>query len=113
MSNLIKVQLPAMQPDRCRDCPLLGMIPKYIERPKNSKETMICIGTMEAMSKRAADKRASECDSHHPLRRPCDDGKWQMWMTYPQRRLPVNQSNYKECRYPYEQTLQMQIKFHR
>ena len=49
---------------------------------------------------------------NHPLRRPCD-GVWETWMTLPRRILLVNRETYRECRIPYESTLQMQIKFHK
>ena len=112
MGNLQKVQLPPAQPDCCADgCPLLGLIPKSTPRPKNSKETHVCLGTMEALTKRGTKIRASQRDAHHPLHRPCDT-RWEMWMTLPRRILNVNRQFYAECRIPYEATLQMQIKFH-
>jgi hypothetical protein len=112
MSNIQKVPLPPQQPDRCIDCPLLGLVPKYVARPKNSKETHVCIGTREALTQRSTKIRASEKDKNHPLRRPCDLF-WETWMTYPRRILNVNRETYRECRGPYEATLQMQIKFHK
>lgn len=72
----------------------------------------MCLGTMEAVTQRGSKVRASQRDSHHPLRRPCDM-RWEMWMTLPQRKLGVNVQHYRECRIPYEATLQLQIKFHR
>ena len=112
MSNIQKVQLPPQQPDRCIDCPLLGLVPKYVARPKNSKETHVCIGTREALTQRSTKISASGKDKNHPLRRPCD-GVWETWMTLPRRILLVNRETYRECRIPYESTLQMQIKFHK
>ena len=110
--NIIQVQLPPEQPDCCAMCPLLGLVPKYVARPKNTKETHVCIGTMEALTQRGTKIRASQRDSHHPLHRPCDY-RWAMWMTLPQRKLGLNYDTYRECRIPYEATLQLQIKFHR
>ena len=112
MSNIQKVLLPSSQPDCCAECPLLGLVPKYVARPKNSKETHVCIGTMEALTQRGSKIRASQRDEHHPLRRPCDS-RWDMWMTLPRRILNVNRVYYRDCRLPYETTLQMQIKFHK
>ena len=111
MSNLQKVQLPPTQPQACSSCPLCGLLPRYVQRPKHSKETHVCLGTMEALTKRGIHIRASERDKHHPLRRPCDD-RWDMWMTLPRRILNVNRTFYRDCRLPYENTIQMQIKFH-
>lgn len=111
MSNIQKIQLPPTQPQACCECCLCGLIPKSISRPKYSKETHVCLGTMEAMTKRGIKIRASQRDPHHPLRRPCDH-LWDAWMTLPRRILNVNRQFYVECRIPYENTLQMKIKFH-
>ena len=62
------VKLPVQQPDRCLDCKLLGMIPPE-EREPRSQETMVCLGTGDAMSARFARSRASMRDSKHPLKR--------------------------------------------
>ena len=112
MSNIQKVPLPPEKPDRWIDCPLLGLVPKYVARPKNSKETHVCIGTREALTQRSTKIRASEKDKNHPLKRPCDL-YWDTWMTNPRRILIVNRETYRECRGPYEATLQMNIKFHK
>ena len=112
MSNIQKVQLPPTKPDCCADCPLLGLIPKNAPRPKNSKETRLCIGTAEALSERKSVKRESEStDPKHPLKRPCDD-HWDRWMTYPQRILQVNKALYRDSRDPYMSNLYPPIKFH-
>ena len=111
MSNIQKVQLPPTQPDACFECPLVGLIGRGVSRPKFSKETHVCLGTMEAMTKRGIKIRASPRDAHHPLRRPCDN-LWDTWMILPRRILNINRQFYIECRIPYEQTLQMRIKFH-
>ena len=87
-------------------------MPKYVARPKNSKETHVCIGTMEAITQRGSKVRASERDAAHPLRRPCDN-RWHAWMSLPQRKLGVPIQSYNDCRIPYECTLQLQIKFHK
>lgn len=49
--NTTPIQLPAEQPDCCALCPLVGIIPKA-NRPKGTKETHCCLGTMEALSGR-------------------------------------------------------------
>ena len=38
------VKLPEQQPDRCQDCPLLGLIPVEM-RKHGSKKTHVCLGT--------------------------------------------------------------------
>ena len=110
--NIIQIQLPAEQPDCCIDCPLLGLIPRYVASPKNSKETHVCLGTMEALTQRGTRVKASSRDVRHPWHRPCDN-RWRAWMCLPQRKLGVNIQYYNDCRIPYECTLQLQIKFHR
>ena len=114
MSNIQKVKLPPTQPDCCAECPLLGLVPKTVARPKHSKETHVCLGTMEALTQRLTKIRASQRKDpvHHPLRRPCDN-RWETWMTLVNRVLPVNRDFWRDCRIPYESTLQMQIKFHK
>ena len=112
MSNIQKVQLPPKKPDCCTDCPLLGLIPKSVERPKYSKETRLCIGTAEALSERKTTIRESEQnDPKHPLKRPCDD-HWDRWMNYPRRILNVNKALYRDSRDPYMSNLYPPIKFH-
>lgn len=110
--NITMIQLPPMQPDCCAECPLLGLVPKTVVRPKNSKETHVCMGTMEALTKRGTTVRASTKDVNHPWHRPCDK-RWDAWMQLPRRQLGIGVQVYNECRIPYECTLQLQIKFHR
>ena len=110
--NITLIQLPPEQPDCCAECPLLGLIPKTIARPKHSKETHVCIGTMDALTQRGTKVRASTKDVNHPWKRPCDS-RWNAWMALPGRKLGVGIQVYNECRIPYECTLQLQIKFHK
>lgn len=104
------VGLPMEQPDCCAECPLVGVIPKE-QRPKGSKETHVCLGTHEALSGRGIKVRASRRDVHHPLRRPCD-ARWRMWVTLPGRQYALKKEYYQIYRLPYEQGMQMVIKFH-
>ena len=110
--NIVQVQLPPEQPDCCAECPLLGLVPRYVQRPKNSKETHVFMWTMEAITQRGSRVRASKRDSAHPLRRPCDN-RWEAWMQLPGRKLGISARTHNDCRIPYECTLQLQIKFHR
>jgi hypothetical protein len=109
--NIVLIQLPAEKPDCCAECPLLGTMPKYVARPKNSKETYVCCGILEARTQRGARVRASNRDSNHPLRRPCDN-RWNAWMQLPGRKLGISTQTFNDCRIPYENTLQLKIKFH-
>ena len=108
--NIVQITLPPEKPDCCAACPLVGLIPKHL-RQHRSKETHVCLGTMEALTGRGIRVRASSRDSNHPLRRPCDN-RWNAWMTLPGRKIGISNVSYIQCRIPYEQGLQLQIKFH-
>ena len=110
--NIVQIQLPPEQPDCCAECPLLGLVPKYVARPKNSKETHVCCGTMDALTQRGTKVRASQRDTNHPWHRPCDS-RWHSWMQLPQRKLGISIQTFNDCRIPYECTLQLRIKFHK
>lgn len=106
------VQLPMVQPDCCMECPLCGLIPKnHPDKPKGSKETHVCLGTWEALTGRGIKVRASQRDSHHPLRRPCDM-KWDAWMKLTERCFMLNDVVYLHYRLPMEDSMQFKIKFH-
>lgn len=109
--NIIQIKLPPMQPDCCAECPLLGEIPNEL-RQHRSKETMVCLGTMEAMTRIGSRVRASQKDVNHKLHRPCDN-KYSAWLRLPKMQLGIQIKAYNECRVPYEQGLQLQIKFHK
>lgn len=106
-----KIKIPTEQPDCCAMCPLLGVIPKE-ERPFGSKETHVCIARQEALSGRGISVKASGRDSHHPLKRPCDEF-WEVWTRLPGGYYPMKDEFYLRYRLPYEASQQMVIKFHR
>ena len=108
--KFVQIQLPAMKPDCCNECPLLGLVPKHLRQP-GSKETCVCCGTLDALNARITRVRASERDKRHPLRRPCDS-RWDAWQTLPLRRLGISTEVFTECRVPWEMQSQLQIKFH-
>ena len=107
--NIVQIQLPPEKPHCCATCPLVGLVPKHL-RQHRSKETHVCLGTMEALTGRGVQVRASNRDTNHPLRRPCDN-RWNAWMTLPGRKLGISNVSYIQCRIPYEQGQQLQIKF--
>ena len=109
--NIVQIKLPLEKPDCCATCPLVGLVPKHL-RQHRSKETHVCLGTMEALTGRGIQVRASGRDSNHPLRRPCDN-RWEAWMTLPGLKLGISNVSYIQCRIPYEQGQQLQIKFHK
>lgn len=107
------VKLRIEQPDCCFDCPLCGVIPKgYVGRPKGSKKTHVCLGTMEALSGRGITITASskQHDPHHKLKRPCDT-KWEAWIKLEDQYFMMPDEAYLQFRLPFEQKLQMKIKF--
>lgn len=108
------VKLPEKKPDCCALCPLLGLIPKD-RVPHKSYETLVCLGTNEAITKRASVIRESQRNKKHPLHRYCDS-KWPIWMQLKNRCLGISKQMYLQCRIPYEQMQQLSfnfIKFHR
>lgn len=105
--NFVKVKLPALQPDRCLDCPLLGLVPKAV-LPKGSLETYVCIGTFDAMTARYAKSRVSEADKKHPRHRWCEK-YWPAWMQLPNMEFPVSCKAYNELRLPFDRQLQLQL----
>ena len=99
-------------PDGSVDAIICDLPYGIVNRPKGTKETHCCLGTMEALSGRGINVRASEKDSRHPWPRPCDN-KWQAWMLFPKRTIHVNSIAYIQCRVPYEQSRQLTFKFHK
>ena len=106
-----RIKLPMEQPDCSAVCPLLGLIPKS-ERPKGSKETHVCIAKQEAISGRGIRVKKSERDSHHPLRRPCDE-EYELWTRLPGGCYPMKDEFYLRYRLPFQADMQMIIKFHK
>lgn len=108
----VMVKLPEEQPDRCLDCPLLGVIP--IEKRKHgSKKTHVCLGTypaIKALAKRLTAIRKSDESRSKPLQRPCDK-LWHAWIKLPKRQFPLNINAYNEFRQPYLDAQQYTIDF--
>ena len=99
--NKQKVQLTERKPDCCRECRLLGIVPKSYPAPKYSKKRFLCLGTLKAMSEDKTTKRESESnDPKHPLKRPCDE-HWDRWMSNQGRIVCVNKALYRDSRDPY------------
>ncbi len=111
--NKHKIELPDYIPDSCVRCPLLGIVPATVEKPRYSKETFLCIGTAEAMTAAMTKTKVSEKnDPKHPFKRPCD-GQWEIWLALPRRILEVNRALYRDSRLPYMATQYPEIKFHK
>ena len=109
--NFINQKLPLQQPDCCAECPLLGIIPQEA-RKYGSYETLVCLGTMDAMTQRQSKIRASRRDSKHPLHRYCDT-RWQAWTLLEGHEFPISIESYNRYRLPYEMSFQPLIRFHK
>lgn len=108
--TIYKQPVPPIKPDTCKKCPLLGIIPEG-RRLKGSKKTMICLGTMKAISKESISiSEASRKGTKHPFHRPCDR-KWAAWQQLPKAEIGISIKAYNECRIPYEQSLEYEIDF--
>lgn len=115
MPKIIFTDIPLHEeePDRCMDCPLLGLIPKE-ERQYGRQQSHVCLGTRESLSERMIKARRSEKDSKHKLDRPCTAANlWQVWQE--KEPLPgvmrVRTVDYNRYRLAYVQSGQMVIKF--
>lgn len=104
-------KLPVMKPDCCAECPLIGKIPQE-RREYGSYETLICLGTMDAMTQRQSNIRASKRDSKHPLHRYCDT-RWEAWQELSGREFPIAMEVYNTFRMPFELQMQPMIRFHK
>ena len=105
----VMVKLPPAQPDRCLDCPLLGLIPEE-ERKHNSKKTHVCIRLMKALARRKVKIRASDETRTKKLVRPCDK-IFAAWLELPKREIGVPVASYNRYRVPLESLQQLTIDF--
>ena len=108
--NFIRIRIPALQPDRCIDCPLLGLVPKR-QLPKGSLETFVCMPTRNAMTARLTRSKVSEADKKHPRHRYCER-LWPAWATLSNGVYNLSYRVYLEERLPLEESMQLPIKFH-
>lgn len=115
MPKIIFTDIPLQEeePDRCMDCPLLGLIPKE-ERLYGRQQSHVCLGTRESLSERLIRAKRTDKDHKHRLDRPCTRSDlWQVWQE--KEPLPgkmrVRTVDYNRYRLAYVQSGQMQIKF--
>lgn len=106
------IRLPEHEPDRCIECPLLGLIPEC-DRQKGSQQIHVCLGTAESLSKRMAEARKSAKDAKHQLDRPCRSGLWQIWQEKDIKPgyVTVRVVDYVKYRMPQINSGQLYIKF--
>ena len=109
---IIKISLPAEQPDTCASCPLIGVIPKE-QRKEGVRQSFGCLGSMDALTSKGIHSSAKAYkEMGRKLRRPCDS-RWQAWMQLPGREFGISYQAYLQCRLPYEQRQQLTFKFKR
>ena len=107
------IQLPPQQPDRCSKCPLLGIRPSA-EQTKGQRQAYCCLGIFTADGFPALTSKGIERSAEayrkkkRRLHRPCDN-RWQVWMSLPNRQLPITIEAFNERRRPYE--LEMEKKY--
>ena len=111
--NIYKaVQLPPQQPDRCSRCPLLGLRPESELQP-GERQAYCCLGifTHEGFPPLTSKgiERSAEAyrKKQRRLHRPCDD-RWEVWMSLPNRRVPVTMDAFRERRMAYELEMEKQ-----
>ena len=114
MANTIKIPLRNPQPpDRCADCPLIGIIPEE-HRQKGVRQSYCCLGTYphEALKSKGITVRVSEKKERtgHIHHRPCED-KWDVWWTNPGHCVTISKESYRFCRLPYESRQQLAFHF--
>ena len=108
----IKIKLPNQQPDRCKDCVLVGIIPE-VYRQRGVRQSYCCLGVFphEALTSKGIEVSASDKQkTGHLLHRPCDD-RWEAWMQEPNHVFHLSLESYKLCRLPYERRCQLAFKF--
>lgn len=116
-------QLPKQQPDSCKQCPLVGLIPPE-ERRQGVRERYYCLGiyapefdeTGEPIldengqqrvgfprikSKGISNSAKAWKESGHLLHRPCDN-LWDAWITLPGQIMGIPTDAYIKYRMPYE-----------
>ena len=115
MPKIIFTDIPLVEdePDRCLDCPLLGLIPKD-EREFGRQQSHVCLSTRESLSERMIKARRTDKDDKHKLDRPCTRaGLWQVWQEKEAKPgiMVVRAVDYNKYRLGYVQSGQMPIKF--
>lgn len=112
MANKIKIRIPQQQPDRCKDCPLIGVIPEE-HRAKGVRQSYCCLGVYphEALTSKGITVSAkAKASTGHLLHRPCDD-RWGTWWESRDHAVIISKDSYRYCRLPYENRQQLAFNF--
>lgn len=108
----VGIKLREQQPDCCKECPLIGIIPEAY-RQKGVRQSYCCLGTYPhtALTSKGIEVRASQRKgTGHLLHRPCDD-RWEEWMKLPNHIFLLSAESYRLCRLPYENRAQLAFNF--
>ena len=89
--KLIKVQLAPERYDRCKDCPLCGLVP---EADRKGDFKYVCLATFRGMTQEDID--TSNKTNHH-----CEN-YWESFMQLPDSMYTMRIEFYEKYRVPYE-----------
>ena len=105
------VRISQEQPDRCDQCPLLGLIP---EGQRQGKWTHVCCATGDPLTRVGIRINARERkvkDPKHPWSRGCDALWADWWHANPHHTYRIPIDRYIAWRQPYEHSLGLRINF--
>ena len=91
INNVIKVQLAQERYDRCKDCPLCGLLPEN-ERP-SAEHKHGCLALMVAITDAEFEGKSQT--------RKCD-GRWKSLTNLPKRIVEIPLFAYQKYRVPFE-----------
>ena len=89
----IDVQLAQERYDRCKDCPLCGLVP---EADRKGDYKFVCLCTFNGMTQ-------EEISESNPKNHHCAN-RWEALMQLPKRMYRLRQEFYAKYRLPFEQT---------
>ena len=92
--KFIEVQLAPERYDRCKDCPLCGLVP---EADRKGDYKFVCLCTFYGMT-------LEEISESNPKNHHCAN-QWDALMQLPKRKYHLRQEFYEKYRLPFEQTL--------
>lgn len=89
----IDVQLAQERYDRCKDCPLCGLVP---ESDRQGDRKFVCLATFRGLTH-------EEISESNPANKVCGE-RWDEFMKLPKRIYKLRQEFYAKYRLPFEQT---------
>ena len=92
-AKFIEVQLAPERYDRCKDCPLCGLVP---ENDRKGDYKYVCLCTFNGMTQ-------DEISESNPNNQYCAN-RWDVLMKLPKRKYRLRQEFYAKYRVPFELT---------